>query len=271
MNHRHIVLVCMGILVVVMCAVPTLAHDLWLVPPEKLEPKKATLIRANSGSKFPESDHAPDPTKFKRRVLVQPDGKQGALEAAGSQEKSGLLKAELGGPGIYIVAVETEPKLITLAADEFNSYLVSDGLTHIYQLRRKENILDKAGRERYSKSPKAILQVGIGGGGDPCRVIGLPLEIVPLKNPFALKIGETLPIRVLFRDKLLANANLGWDLPGGDDLPVGTVRTDSRGEALVPISQRGLMTIRLTHMTRPKEVECEWESFWTTLTFRIPE
>jgi hypothetical protein len=31
-----------------------------------------------------------------------------------------------------------------------------------------------------------------------------------------------------------------------------------------------LMTIRLTHMTRPKTAEYEWESFWTTLTFRVP-
>jgi hypothetical protein len=150
-------------------------------------------------------------------------------------------------------------------------YLVSDGLPHIYQLRRKEGILDKPGRERYSKSPKAIVRVGTGGGGDPCRVLGLPLEIVPVRNPFALKVGDTLRVRVWFRGKPLANANLGWDVPGDGEFPLGTVRTDSRGEALVPISQVGLMTIRLTHMTRPKETEYEWESFWTTLTFRIPE
>jgi formylmethanofuran dehydrogenase subunit E len=30
------------------------------------------------------------------------------------------------------------------------------------------------------------------------------------------------------------------------------------------------MSVRLTHMTRPKGEDYEWESFWTTLTFRVP-
>jgi hypothetical protein len=98
------------------------AHDLWLVPPEKLEPKVAGSVRAISGTKFPKGDHAPDPAKFKRRLLVRPDGSEGTLEAAGTDDKSGLLRAEPTRSGVYIAAVETEPKLITLPADEFNSY-----------------------------------------------------------------------------------------------------------------------------------------------------
>ena len=47
-------------------------------------------------------------------------------------------------------------------------------------------------------------------------------------------------------------------------------RTDAKGEALVPIARGGLMTLRLTHMTRPKAADYEWESFWATLTFRAP-
>jgi uncharacterized GH25 family protein len=260
-----------GTLAVFLAAAHALAHDLWLLQTDKAEPKNAAFFRANSGSKFPKSDHTPDPDKFKRRLLIRPDGSEGTFVASVTEEKSRLLKVEHVGPGVYVVAVETEPKLIRLEADEFNNYLVLDGLTHIYQLRRKEGILDKPGRERSSKSPKAVVQVGTGGGGDPCRVLGLPLEIVPLRNPFTLKVGNTLRVRVLFREKPLADANVGWDVPSDRDSPLGTVRTDSRGEALVPISQVGLMTIRLTHMTRPKSAEYEWESFWTTLTFRIPE
>lgn len=260
-----------GILVVFLAAAHASAHDLWLVPPEKPEPKKAAIFRANSGSKFSKSDHAPDPARFRRRLLIHPDGSEGSLEPGGTEDRSGLLNAEPDRPAMYVVAVETEPKLITLEADKFNDYLVSDGLAHIYRLRRKEGTLDHPGRERYSKSPKAIVQVGTGAGGDPCRVVGLPLEIVPLRNPFALKVGDTLPVRVLFRDEPLADANLGWDVPGDGDAPLGTVRTDARGEALVPIAQLGLTTIRLTHMTSPKTADYEWESFWTTLTFRIPE
>ncbi len=204
-------------------------------------------------------------------MVVGPDGKEGTLAAAGKEDASGPLRVTPERAGVYIVAVETSPKLITLGADAFNEYLIADGLSHIYRLRAKEKTLDRPGRERYSKSPKAILQVGrAGGGGDPCRVLGLPLEIVPLRDPFVLKVGDTLRVRVLFRGKPLADANLGWNLPDDGERPRGTVRTDDKGEALVPIARTGLMSIRLTYMTRPKEKEYEWESFWTTLTFRIP-
>jgi hypothetical protein len=104
-----------------LAAGPAPAHDLWLIPPEKPELKKPAFFRVNSGSKFPKSEHAPDVTKFKRRILVSPDGSETTAEAAGTEDNSGLMKFEPTRPGIYMVAVESEPKLIKLEADEFNN------------------------------------------------------------------------------------------------------------------------------------------------------
>ena len=247
------------------------AHDLWIVPPEASAKGTTIQLRALSGMDFPVSVNASDPSKYKLRVLILPDGSEGSLDAAGVGENVGLLDFETKNAGIYVVGIQTEPKLITLEADEFNAYLVSDGLPHIYRLRSEEKILDQAGRERYSKSPKALIQVGTDEIGDPSKVVGLPLEIVPLDNPFKLKIGNTLRVRVLFQGQPLPDANLGWDRPGDGEPPSGTVRSNSDGEALIPIQSVGMMTIRLTHMIRPKAEDYEWESFWTTLTFRIPK
>ena len=220
---------------------------------------------------FPVSVNASDPSKYKQRILILPDGTRGKIDAAGTGENVGLLDFDSKNAGIYVVGIQTEPKLITLDADEFNAYLVSDGLPHIYRLRNEEKILDQAGRERYSKSPKALVQIGADNAGDPSKILGLPLEIVPLDNPFKRKTGSTLRVRVLFQGQALSDANLGWDHPGDGEPPSGTVRTNLSGEALIPIDKLGLMTIRLTHMVRPKAEEYEWESFWTTLTFIIPQ
>lgn len=248
---------------------PVRGHDLWLVPPEKSTAGTPMLVHANVGMDFPKSEHAPDPALFKRRLLIDPDGKEGELKAAGKDGKSGLLKFQATKPGIYVLAVETQPKLITLKADAFNSYLIEDGLPHIYRLRHQEKTLDQPGRERYSKYPKALIRIG-NGGGDPCKAVGTLLEIVPLTNPFTLKPGNALPVRVLFQGKPLPEANVGWQHPGDGNVARGYVRTDANGQALIPIARAGLMTIRLTHMTRPKAKDYEWESFWTTLTFRVP-
>lgn len=246
-------------------------HDLWLVPPETVKTGQKITIQAHSGMEFPLSEHAPNPVRFKKLYLIGPDGKNGELAPAGTEDKSGLLTCTLSQPGIHILAVQTEPKLITLEAAEFNHYLVSDGLPHIYELRHKEKSLDQPGKERYSKSPKALVRVEGSNQGDASRVMGLTLEIVPLCNPFALKPGGTLPVQVYYLGKPLAEAHLGWDHPGDGPAATGTVRTNAEGKALIPISQTGLMTVRLTHMTRPKAKDYEWESYWTTLTWRVEE
>jgi uncharacterized GH25 family protein len=252
-----------------LCAQEAPAHDLWLIGPEKAAAGQPVTILAHVGMDFPKSEHAPDPSQFKQRWLVLPDGSAGELKPAGTKDLSGLLHFTPAKPGTYIAAVETHPKLITLAAEAFNAYLISDGMPHIYLQRVQDKTLDQAGRERYSKHVKTI--VAVGGGGDPCRVVGLTLEIVPLRDPLKLKVGEALPVRVLLHGKPLPAANVGWQHPGDGAVARGYVRTDGKGEALVPVARAGLMTLRLTHMTRPRAADYEWESFWATLTFRVAD
>jgi uncharacterized GH25 family protein len=252
------------------CAAPAAAHDLWLIPPATAAAGQPVQLLAAVGMDFPHSENAHDTAQYPRRLLVLPDGGAGTLEPAGKQDKAGLLRFLPTKPGVYAAAVQTQPRLIKLSAEAFNAYLIEDGMPHVYRQRVKDKTLDKPAVERYSKSPKVLVQVGQGGGGDPCRAVGLPLEIVPLKNPFALRKGDALPVRVLFQGKPLPEANVGWQAPG-DGTARGYVRTDAAGEALVPLGRTGLLTLRLTHMTRPNTADYEWESFWTSLTFWIPE
>lgn len=240
------------------------AHDLWLIPPQSATPGRPVTVEAVVGMDFPRGEAA-DAARFVTRRATGPAG-----DVPLTAGDSGLLRCEPAAPGVHSAAVVTAPKLIDLSADEFNHYLVADGLPHIYLLRFKEKTLNQPSRERYSKSPKCLVRVGNGGGGEPTKPMGLPLEIVPLVNPFGVRPGGALPVRVLFQGRPLAAANLGWARPGDGELPAGTARTDGSGEALIPISKPGLTTIRLTHMTRPKAVDHEWESFWTTLTWHAP-
>jgi hypothetical protein len=140
-------------------------HDLWLVPAEAVTVGKPVAVRANVGMDFPNSEHAPDPAVFQRRLLFKPDGNAGALKPAGKDGTSGLLEFVPEAAGVYVLAVETQPRLITLPADKFNEYLVADGMPHIYRLRAKEKTLDQPGKERYSKYVKALVKAGQGGGG----------------------------------------------------------------------------------------------------------
>ena len=246
------------------------AHDLWLIPRETADTKSKAIISASVGMDFPKSEFAPDTERYPGKFVIEPAGKQIALKSAGKKGLFALLEFQPTKPGIHVVAVQTTPRVIELEAAKFNEYLVTDGLAHIFRLRFKEKTLDKPGIERYQKSPKALLAIGDSDAGLWNQPTGLPLEIVPIDNPFRLKPRETMRVKVLFHGKPLPAANLGFHRPGDGDTPAGTIRTNERGEAMIPIVSTGLMTIRLTHMTRPRHADYEWESFWTTLTFRIP-
>lgn len=246
------------------------AHDLWLLPPTVAIPKKTAIVEASVGMDFPLSVLAPDTERYPRKFVMAPDGTSAPLKSAGKRELLSLLEFTPTQAGVHVIAVETTPKILELEADRFNDYLVTDGLPHIFRLRSKEKTLNQPAKERYRKSPKALVTVGKDFAGPWDKPLGLPLEIVALQNPFERKIGDTLRIKVLFLKAPLPNANLGWHRPGDGDTPAGYVRSDKNGEALIPIAATGLMTIRLTHMTRPKMPDYEWESFWTTLTFRVP-
>lgn len=77
---------------------------------------------------------------------------------------------------------------------------------------------------------------------DFAKPTGMYLEIVPLQNPFSLKVGDTLPVLVLKEGKPLANA--GFE---GNQIKEDEIKTDSYGIAHVPIKQKGELIIAAKH------------------------
>jgi len=252
-------------------AAPAAAHDLWLVPPPGPAAAGTPVeVAVSVGMDFPVSLHALDP----ERVTAQIVGPGGRSVPGEVTRREGELEAKLrfvpDAPGPWVAALVTRPNRVELGAAEFNDYLLHDGLAHVLAGRMDRGDLDRAAVERYSKYVKALLPVGAGGGESWAAPQGLKLEIVPLADPLGLAPRSVLPVRVLFEGAPLARANLCWDHPGNGEDFSGQTWTDERGEALVPIARAGPMTLRMVHMTRPLHPDYEWESFWASLTFRVP-
>ncbi|MBU4446983.1 MAG: DUF4198 domain-containing protein [Proteobacteria bacterium] len=76
------------------------------------------------------------------------------------------------------------------------------------------------------------------------KPLGAKMEIVPLKNPLALKVGETLPLEVFYEGKPLAGAAVKAAGVGKDEL-----KTDRNGRAEVPIKEKGLNLVVVTRKT----------------------
>jgi uncharacterized GH25 family protein len=203
------------------------AHDLWLIPPLKATLKESVVMEAGIGMEFPLSVVAPAVDRYPRKFVVQPDGKTLPLKSAGKKDLVSFLEFEPALQGIYVIAVETTPKIIELEADRFNEYLVTDGMPHIFRLRAKEKTLNQPAKERYRKSPTVLVSIGAGMAGAWNKPIGLPLEIVALQNPFERKPGDTLRVQVLFHKNL-------WPAPTSAGSAPATATPPSATSAPMP-------------------------------------
>lgn len=263
--------ICLGFLslFIILASTTLAAHDLWLVPQIfRINPGDSVTISANTGMDFPNSLSAITPDRVNQFILMGKFEKKDITEFE-VQGNSLITKCTFKKTGTYVIAVSLKPKEIKLTAEEFNEYLLHDGLPNIYELRKKEGILDKDAVEHYSKYPKTIIQVGNKLDETPTIPLNLPIEIIPKVNPYELKLGDDLEVTVLFQGKPLSDAEIAWSYPGLGEEFAGSKKTDANGKAAVPLAKVGPYVIRLTHMEWIKKQTHEWESYWTSLTFEV--
>ena len=188
-----------------------------------------------------------------------------------------LLTFETGDPGTYLIGVSTAPRVITLGAEDFNEYLVHDGLADVIERRAAAGRTGEDATERYSKHAKGLVQVGDARSGQWAHELGYPVEFVPLRNPYDLVVGDELEVRFL---------RAGRPVPGqllyanhehyhahnaqGEHVEVVSTRTNAEGVATVPLSGAGRWYVRAIHMVETtSEADVDYESNWATLTFEV--
>jgi hypothetical protein len=188
-----------------------------------------------------------------------------------------VLRFETKGAGTYLLGVSTTATVFELTAQEFNDYLVHDGIIDVTADREASGKMGNAAVERYSKHVKALIQVGDARTDEFSHELGYPAEFMPLQNPYELSVGDELQVRFLRAGKPVANQlvyanheyNHAHDDAGGHVESV-TTRTNSDGVATIPLSAGGRWYVRTIHMVETtSEADVDYESNWATLTFEI--
>jgi len=176
-----------------------------------------------------------------------------------------------GATGTYVVGASTLPRTLRLDAKAFNEYLASDGVTDMLDARKRSNELNTPSHERYSKHVKTLIQVGDARTPGYDAVLNYPAEIVPLDNPYALKVGGVVRARVLVDGRPVANQLViaGGRTPSGARLAVSNVRSGQDGVARVTIGSPGYWYIKFIHMVPVTGDSVNYESKWATLTFQV--
>lgn len=192
----------------------------------------------------------------------------------------GVVPIKITRPGTHLVAFANTNKFLSMRADSFLLYLREDGLDHVIQLRQDRHETQTRSREFYRRCVKTLIQAGPVKSTDQSFSLdtGMPLEIIPLQNPYGIKPGGWAEFRIVFDHKPLPNALVRyWTRPVStvkelpDVKPKGLTeeqqRSDAQGRVRFQLraGQNMVSLVQMVPATNNKEAD--WQSYWGSLTF----
>lgn len=245
------------------------AHDFW-VRPSRFEatPGEVVDVRLFVGSGTELEELGRDPALVRRFESRRGQRHEPIGGVAGTVPAG---RTRLAGAGLTTLVYQSAHSFIELPAGKFESYLDEEGLEEISFERQRRGQGLEPGRESYARYCKALVRVGGTAKGAHDDEVGLPLELVAEDDLSSWRDGDALSFRLLFGGRplpgrLVRLAHL--DIP---ELELG-VRSDLQGRAVLTPPQGGAWRVVSVHMVpADPDVQGDWESFWTSLTFSLPE
>ena len=254
-----------------LAAAPAAAHDFWIHPAQfRLDRPGSTTLTLHVGHGGEHQRSQIRAGRIRRFSAMAPDGEEHDLRAALHIGDDSDAAFGLTGEGAHVLVLETDDHAQShLPASRYDAYLAEEGLTPVALVRAQANRSGAEGSETYRRAAKAIIQVGQGGDqGQASRPLGLPLEIVPERSPYALPRATNLPVRVLLHGRPLSGALLKLTDLDHDASPVATTRTDAEGRAAFALPGSGVWQLNVVWSEpRPEGSETEYETTFSSLTF----
>jgi len=256
------------LLTLLFTAAPLLAHDFWLEPSVFLpHPGQIVSVRFRVGQDFLGDPVALDPSLVHQFVFAEGAARKPLVMRNGG-DPAGYLRVE--NPGLVVIGYESEPSSLEMPAEKFNQYLKDEGLDSIAALRARRNQTGAPSHELFSRCAKSLLLVGPPSSASADRPLGFPLELVAERNPYTLRTGDDLPVRLTYQNRPLAGA-LVIAMNRLNPAEKQSARTGADGRVRFRLPKSGSWLIKAVHMIpAPAGAKADWASYWASLTFELP-
>ena len=107
-------------------------------------------------------------------------------------------------------------------------------------------------------------------------VLGYPIELVPMNNPYSLKSGDALSMQLLIEGKPAAGEMVyagyaGHQGKSKNGLPHDAfqVKTNTKGIITIKLSKAGHWYFRTVHVTKSNDQDADYISNTASITFEI--
>src|SRR5262245_36486915 len=244
------------------------AHDMW-IHPTTFSPASGQIVgvRLRVGQDLVGDPVPRDPALIDQFVVDEPGGRKPLVGRDGA-DPAGLLRVAV--PGLLVVGYRSNPSPVELTPEKFNQYLEEEGLDTVAALRARRNESGAKAREIFSRCAKSLILSGPAKAGQGDRPLGFTLELVAEKNPYALRPGQDLPVRLTYENHPLAGA-LVVAINRRNPSEKLSARTGSDGRVRFKLPADGMWLVKAVHMIpAPAGANADWASYWASLTFDLP-
>ena len=251
----------------VLTAAPLAAHDMW-IEPTTFSPDAGQIVgvRLRVGVDLLGDSLPRDPGLLNQFVFVDAAGSKPVVGRIGD-DPAGFLRVAM--PGLLVIGYRSNPSAVELPAEKFNQYLKDEGLDAVAGLRARRNETGAAARELFSRCAKSLVLSGSQSQAQGDRLLGFTLELVAERNPYAIRTGEDLPVRLTYEKRPLAGA-LVVAMNRLNPSEKQAARTDNDGRVRFRLRPGGMWLVKAVHMVpAPAGANAEWASFWASLTFEL--
>jgi uncharacterized GH25 family protein len=255
--------------VLVLTSASLSAHDFWIEPSGFMADRGRVVgVKLRVGDDFHGEPVARNDALIGDFVVVDAAGRRQVVGRDGS-DPAGLLRVT--SPGLMVIGYRSRPSPVTLPADKFTQYLKEEGLDSIIAARARTQASQRDGREVFSRAAKSLVRSGTMAAGTGDRALGFPIELVAERNPYQLRVGDSLPVRLTYKDAPLADT-LVVAFSQRHPYLRQRVRSDRHGRATFTIEEPGPWMVKAVHMVPARAgANADWESFWASLTFEMPQ
>jgi uncharacterized GH25 family protein len=247
--------------VLTLLAATAYGHDFWIEPSTFRPAIGQTMTAALRVGQDFVGDAIPRSAQLLDSFVVRDAAGERTVNGFENQDPAGYLRVEK--PGLAMIGYRSKPYPLELAADKFETFLRSEGLESISELRAQRGESQKADREQFYRYAKAVIATG-SVTGEFDRPFGYRYEIVPETNPLS---ASPLRLRLLFEGKPLAGA-LVTAIHRDDPAARLSARSDSHGRVDLSLPKSGVWLVKSVYIVpAPAGSNVDWESLWASLTF----
>ena len=245
------------------------AHDFWLEPRMyRPEAGKLVALRLLVGQDML-GDPIPRDEAAIERFVARQGGSETVIPGRDGADPAGILRVP--GDGLMVVGYQSRPRRIELTRAKFETYLGEEGLDAVAAMFTGAKKQPQVARERFSRCAKALLSSGATSALQKDQVLGLRLELVADNSPYASPVREDMRFTLLYEGAPRPGA-LVIAINRDDPSAKLSARSDARGRVSFRFPRTGVWMVKAVHMVPlPKGQDADWESFWASLTFEIPE